>query len=291
MPRLISILASLLAILCVGAAQASAIAMPTFGQPWCKGTSVHNYRAPLEALPPVSHPPEQLPFGPRKLNLYSTSFSPVIVGEGGFGYGFFDETYRDRTLYLNWEVTVRVSRIDSRGEVVRTSRTRVVRLTDVSNPDEIDLWLKVPADPALYRYDLEFHDLQSGELLGGYSEYLRVVHRTFHARIAVDHKMFHPGQEAFARIENRGSEGVGFGVAYDVQRFEDGHWGRSLLGKPVWPAVEIFMGGGGSGFCMPYRIPFDAPPGRYRFAKALGSADGRHGGLRTAVFTVRRPRS
>jgi hypothetical protein len=291
MRRLSTVLVALLAILCARTIPASAIEMPTFGKSWCKGTSVHDYRGPLNALPPVQHPPEQLPFGPPKLNLYSTAFSPVIVGEGGFGYGFFDETYRDRTLHLNWELTARVSRISSRGETLRTVRSRTVRVTDTSNPDEIDLWLRVPADPALYRYDLEFHDLQSGELLGTYSEYLRVVRRTFHARIAVNHKAFHPGQDAFARIENRGSEWVEFGVSYDVQRFEGGHWGPSLLGERTWPAVAIVMSGGGSGFCMRYRIPPDAHPGRYRFTKGLGSLDRKQGGVRTAVFRVRPGRS
>jgi len=38
-------------------------------------------------------------------------------------------------------------------------------------------------------------------------------------------------------------------------------------------------------------IPPDAPPGRYRFTKGLGSLDRKQGGLRTAVFTVRPARS
>jgi hypothetical protein len=270
----------------VGAGSAAAIEMPTYGRAFCKGTTLHDYQQPLDALPAVDHPPEQLPFGPRNLNLYQSAWSRVIVGKGGFGYGFFDETYRERTLHLNWDVSARVSRIDSSGLPLATIAERTLRLGDVTEPDEIDHWLKVPAGPALYRYDLEFHDSRTGVALGTYSEYMRVVRRSFHAGIAVNRKSFRPGQDAFARVENRGSEAVEFGVAYEVQRFAAGHWGRDLLGNRGWPAVLIGMGGGFAASCMRYRIPRDAKPGRYRFVKSLGAADGKHGGTRTAVFRV-----
>jgi hypothetical protein len=281
-----SVLVLLFLCLVAGAAPARAIEMQTFGKAWCKGKLLHDYQRPLKELPPVQSPPEQLPFGPRNLNLYQTSFSRVIVGRGGFGYGFFDETYRDRTLRLNWEITARVSRVDSGGELLRTLRQRTVQVGETKKEDEIDLWLGVPPGPALYRYDLEFHDLESGALLSSYSEYLRVVRRTFHAGIAVNHKTFHPGQDAFARIENRGTEWVEFGVDYGVQRFEHGHWGPDLLTGQAWPLVAIDMSGGAAGWCSRYRIPPDAKPGRYRFFKGLGSADRKQGGVRTAVFRV-----
>lgn len=286
MRRSVPALVSLLLTLAAGAAPARAIEMPTFGKAWCKGTLLHDYQRPLKELPPVQSPPEQLPFGPRNLSLYQTSFSRVIVGRGGFGYGFFDETYRDRTLRLNWEITARVSRVDSNGKLGQTLHQRAVRVGETKQEDEIDLWLGVPPGPALYRYDLEFHDLESGALLGSYSEYMRVVRRTFHAGIAVNRKTFQPGQDAFARVENRGTEPVEFGVEYGVQRFEHGHWGRDLIAGRAWPLVGIGMFGGFAGWCSRYQIPPDAPPGRYRFVKGLGSADRKQGGVRAAVFRV-----
>jgi hypothetical protein len=288
MRRLSTLLVALLAIACACAVPVSAVEMPTFGKAWCKGSPVRDYRAPLDALPTVQHPPEQLPFGPRNLNLYARSFSPVIVGEGGFGYGFFDETYRNRTLRLNWEMTARISRVNNRGEVLRMVKKRTLRLEEVSHPDEIDLWLKVPAGPALYRYDLEFHDLQSGELLGSYSEYLRVVRRGFHARIAVNRRTFRPGQTAYARVENPGTEGVFFGVDYDVQRFESGRWVHDPAGPSGgWILIGLTMGGGGSGWCMQFHIPTLADAGWYRFIKDLAPASRfRHEHLYTAAFRV-----
>jgi hypothetical protein len=289
MRRRLPITLLLLSVACgLGAESAAAIEMPTYGRAFCKGTTLRDYQRPLDALPAVDHPPEQLPFGPRNLNLYQSAWSRVIVGKGGFGYGFFDETYRERTLHLNWDVSARVSRIDSSGLPLATIAERRIQLGDVTEPDEIDLWLKVPAGPALYRYDLEFRDSRTGAVLGAYSEYTRVVRRSFHAGIAVNRGSFRPGQDAFARIENRGTEAVEFGVAYEVRRFAAGHWGRNLLSNRAWPAVLIGMGGGGSGWCMRYRIPPDAEPGRYRFVKGLGAADGKHGGARTAVFRVLR---
>jgi len=289
MHRLSTLLVAFLAILFAHVVRASAIEMHAYGKSWCKGVSVHDYRAPLDALSPVQHPPEQLPFGPHKLNLYSTAFSPVIVGKGGFGYGFFDETYRHRTLHLNWEVSARLSRIDRRGEPVQVVRTRTLRLADISDPaEEIDLWLRVPAGPALYRYDLEFHDLQSGELLGSYSEYLRVVRRTFHARIAVNRPSFHPGQTAYARVENPGTEGIFFGLDYDVQRFNAGRWVHYPSGHSGgWLLIGLLMGSGESGWCMRFHVPATAEPGWYRFVKDLAPASRfRHERMYTATFRV-----
>jgi hypothetical protein len=287
MRRLTTVLVALLAILCARAVPASAIEMQTFGKPWCKGTPVHDYRAPLEALPPVRRPPEKLPFGPHKLNLYDFSF-PVIVGEGSVGFGFYDEAFPHRTLHLNWEITVRVSRVNSLGEVLRMVEERTLRLEEVSHPDEIDLRLRVPAGPALYRYDLEFDDLQSGELLGSYSEYLRVVRRTFHARIAANRPAFRPGQTAYARVENPGTEGIFFGLDYDVQRFGAGRWVHYPSGHSAGSLlIGLSMGGGGSGWCMRFRVPATAEPGWYRFIKDLAPASRfRHERMYTAAFRV-----
>jgi len=267
-------------------APAQAIEMATYGKRWCEGTLLHDYQRPLKELPPVQQPPEQLPFGPHNLNFYSTAISRVEVGRGGLGYSFFDETFRNRTLRLNWEITARISRIDRAGNLVRTLHQRTVQVGTTNEEDEIDLWLGTPAGPALYRYDIEFRDLESGALLGGYSEYLRVVRRTFHAGIFINRKTLHPGQSAFARVENRGTEWVDFGLDYAVQHFEHGHWGRDLMAGRAWPLIGISMVGGYAGWCSRYRIPADAPPGRYRFVKSLGSGDRKQGGIRTAVFRV-----
>lgn len=268
---------------------AQAVEMHTFGRSFCKGTPVHDYEAPLDRLPPVRRVrlDEDLPFGPRNLSIYQAAFSRVIVGKGGFGYRFFDETYGRRPeVRLDWSVKTAISRIDRNGSVLRQVTSEEQDFGLVSEIDEeLDFWLDVPAGPALYRYDIEFRDRDSRELLGSYSEYLRVVKPTFRADIAVDRRHVSPGQKVFARVENRGTSWIEFGLYYEVQRFEGGRWVEQDLGVGAWPLPSILMGSGQSGWCMRYRVPADASPGWYRFVKGLGFGSQR-GKLATAAFRV-----
>jgi hypothetical protein len=276
----------------VGTVPAQAVEMHTYGRPFCQGKKVRDYEAPLAHLPQVRHAPENedLPFGPRNMSIYQSALSRVIVGKGGFGYGFFDDTYGIREkVDLDWDVKTTLSRIDRRGQVLRqvdSEEQYFGVVTDIG--EEMRFWLDTPAGPALYRYDIEFRDHASGDLLGSYSEYLRVVKPTFHARIAVNRPLFHPGEQAFARIENRGTSWIEFGLPYAVERFEGGRWVDQPLGVGAWLMPAIFMAGGQTGWCMQYRVPADASPGLYRFVKGLtfwkrGERDGKRA---TAAFRV-----
>jgi hypothetical protein len=288
--RQLSSIALLLALaaLLASAAPARAVEMHTYGRQFCKGTKVRDYEAPLAQLPPARHAPEgeDLPFGPRNMSIYQSAFSRVIVGKGGFGYRFFDETYgiRER-VHLDWDVKTTLSRIDRRGDVLRQIDSEDKYLGMVEDISEMDFWLDTPPGPALYRYDIEFKDHSSGDLLDSYSEYLRVVKPSFHARIAVDRDRVRPGQRVFARVENPGSSWIQFGLMYEVQRLEGGRWVEQDLGVDGWLLPMILMGSGQSGWCMPYRVPPDASPARYRFVKGLGFA-GRKGKRAIAVFNV-----
>lgn len=272
----------------LGASPAAAIEMPTYGRAFCRGTTLHDYDGVLEHMPPVRHVPENedLPFGPRNMSIYQSAISHLIVGRGGFGYGFFDDTYgRRKQVRLDWDVMTRLWRIDRHGTPLQQVGGEEQHLGVVAEIDELSFWLDTPPGPSLYRYDIEFRDHGSGRLLGSYSEYLRVVVPTFHAGIAVNRRRFEAGQEAFARVENRGTSWLEFGLAYSVQRFEGGRWASQPLGSGVWPAIGLFMGGGSSGWCMRYRIPPDAAPGWYRFVKGLGFPG--HGGRQArAAFRV-----
>jgi len=290
--RRLSLILILTALASLGVAVATAVAveMHTYGRDFCKGQQVRDYEGPLDRLPAVRHvhSNEDLPFGPRNMSIYQSAFSPLIVGEGGFGYRFFDDTYGTRkAVHLDWDVTTTLSRIDRRGEVVRQIASEQQYFGVVTKIDEMTFWLDTPAGPrpALYRYDIEFDDHSSGEVLGRYSEYLRVVRPTFHARIAVDHDRVRPGERVFARIENRGTSGVSFGLEYEVQKLEGGRWTKQDLGVDGWLLPLIVMSGGGSGWCMPYDVPSDASPGHYRFVKHLGFGE-RHSKRATAAFTV-----
>lgn len=277
-----------LTALAIGAAPAQAVEMQSYGRTFCKGEGVRDYEAPLDQLPRVRHAPdnEDLPFGPRNMSIYQSAFSRVIVGEGGFGYRFFDETYGIREqVRLDWDVTTALSRIDRRGEVLRQAGGEDQHFGVVRDIGEMNFWLDAPRRLGLYRYDIEFRDHASGDLLGSYSEYLRVVKPTFHAGIAVDRDHVRPGQRVLARVENRGTSWINFGLEYEVQRLEGDRWVEQDLGVDGWRLPMILMQGGQSGWCMPYRVPADASPGQYRFVKGLGFA-GRGGKRATAAFRV-----
>jgi hypothetical protein len=289
-PHLISALA-LFVFLAVAATPALAVDMHTYGRAFCKGELVRDYEAPLDHLPSVRHvrSDEDLPFGPRNMSIYQSALSRVIVGEGGFGYRFFDDTYgRREEVHLDWDVTTTLSRIDRRGQVLRQIASEAQHFGVVTEIDEMDFWLDTPSGPrpALYRYDIEFADHSSGEVLGRYSEYLRVVRPSFHAGIAVDRNRVHPGERVFARVENRGTSWISFGLEYEVQKLEGGRWVEQDLGVDGWLLPLILMRGGGSGWCMPYKVPLDATPGRYRFVKSLGFSGRKVGKRATAPFTV-----
>lgn len=282
------VLLSLLA-LAAGAVPARAVEMHTYGQPFCKGVKVRDYEAPLGHLPPIRHAPENedLPFGPRNMSIYQSAYSRVIVGRGGFGYRFFDDTYGIRKqVNLDWDVKTTLSRIDSGGEVLRQIDGEEQYFGVVRDIGEMSFWLDTPPAPALYRYDIEFRNHASGALLGSYSEYLRVVKPTFHAGIAVNRDRVRPGQSVFARVENRGTSWINFGLEYEVQRQEGDGWVEQDLGVDGWLLPMILMPGGQSGWCMPYRVSADAAPGRYRFVKGLGFSGRRSGKRAIAVFTV-----
>ncbi|MEZ5077372.1 MAG: immunoglobulin-like domain-containing protein [Solirubrobacterales bacterium] len=244
----------------------------------------------LDRLPAVRHPPvdERLPFGPRNLSLYRAAWSRVAVGRGGFGYRFFDETFGVRKkVVLRWDVTTTLTRIDRRGRVVRIVDGEHQYLGVERDIGDRSFWLDAPRGPALYRYDIEFRDHRSGEVLGSYSEYFRVVRTKIRMRIATSHDTVRPGQTIFARVENPGTVWASFGVEYAVQRFEGGVWTHQPLGGGVWPAIGLYMSSGGSGWCMRYRVPAGAAPGSYRFVKQMEpQVRGAHDRRFTAGFRV-----
>ena len=249
---------------------------------------MHDYEAPLDRLPPVRRVPEHLPFGPPEMSLFRPPLGRVIVGEGSFGYGVSEEADSiRRQVRLDWDVRTTLSRIDRRGRVVRQVDAEDQHFGVVREVEDMSFWFNTPPGPALYRYDIEFRDHLSGALLGSYSEYLRVVKPTFHAGIAVNRRHARPGQKVFARVENRGTSWIEFGLYYEVQRFEGGRWVDQDLGDGVWALPLIYMRSGQSGWCMRYRVPTEASPGRYRFVKDLGFI-GRRGKRAVAAFRVGR---
>jgi hypothetical protein len=119
----------------------------------------------------------------------------------------------------------------------------------------------------------QFADLQSGYVVD----------------LAIERRTVSPGHFAYARLENRGEVGAGFGTPFWVQRFEHGDWHRAPRGPTgPWFMPLFFLGPGERGWCMRYRVAADAEPGRYRFVKRISRMDGTHDRAYTADFRVTR---
>ncbi len=101
------------------------------------------------------------------------------------------------------------------------------------------------------------------------------VRQGYHVRLAMRRPVVRPGGAAYARIENRGSVIVDFGVGYSVQRLDQGRW-RPAPGGPRGGEILIAfrLEGGKHGWCSRYRVPRNAEPGRYRFVKYMETMTG-----------------
>ena len=164
--------------------------------------------------------------GPRNLTLYATSFSPIIVGRGGYGYAFFDETTAPHPA-AELGRQIRLLAIGANGGVPRTVGSAEGFLGVVPDIAERSFRLDTPTRPALYyRFEIEFRDHASGAVLGAYSEYLRVVNPTFQ-RVSLSSAATSDRGRVPTRDREPGDRGISFGVSYEIQRFDGGHWTRA----------------------------------------------------------------
>jgi hypothetical protein len=91
-------------------------------------------------------------------------------------------------------------------------------------------------------------------------------------RLASSREVFHPGETAYAKVENLGKSAVSFGRPFRVERY-DGRWTRDPASPTgPWPSDRIVVRSGRAGGCMGFEIPGDFRAGRYRFGKFVGLA-------------------
>lgn len=243
---------------------------------YCSMPSVGGYEAPLRHLPPLYRPPidNPLPFGPQNSVLLQEGVSRtgrIVVGGGRFGYMLSDRP-RSRSQQLGWAVTASLFSLSERGHsrgLLKRVNTRF-RTTG----EEPNISLVLPAEAGFFRFDISFK--RRGKVLGTFSEYLRVLDPILEVRISTMRRAYRPGETLLARVENVGTESVGYGAGYSIERLTDVGWSRVGPSRTVWPRYATGLGAGEAGECMSYAIPNDLPIGRYRFSKAItsGSLDG-----------------
>jgi hypothetical protein len=257
---------------CLALCALAALAAGTFSagaakaDPFCESRTVRNYMKPLEAMPKLPAAPltDRLPFGPRNVFFSRIGQGPLVIGgdEIGFGLDYSEIATKPTGRRLAWIVTAKLSRaiagndweaIDSR------------QLRGLSFPSGHGLSFVVSGKPAIYRIEVVFRN-GSGEKLGRYGQYFRVLRSTLDAQLTLDKRAFYPGEIVAPWLDNYGTEPLFYGLAYSIESFNGSGWERaSIAPSGIVPLIGLWSGPGESASCWRFTVPADAPPGLYRF--------------------------
>jgi hypothetical protein len=238
----------------------------------CGRTSVvRDFLAPLSKMAPIRRLPAsgKLPFGPAGLKL--SAESQLIVGRGSVGFSFRDEAIEQRRR-LQWRVEASLFRVSRSGRIRSTVAEQTRRLKIVEGNDIKPFLFNVPGSPAFYRVDLSIRSLEDNHLLGTFSEYYRVMRPRSDLRVVVDEpSVVTRGQTVHARLVNLGTvplESPSYVFGFHVRRFDGSRWVFVAENPPRGPVpkrMQILPPGRENRGCLRYRVPDDAPAGRYRF--------------------------
>lgn len=231
--------------------------------PFCEGQTLHDYLAPLKRLPKLREAPARrhkvLHF--RGTEIFSAGPKLAISG-GRAGYDFTFEGHPE------WDVTVALARINSKGEVVERIAKRHHRLGETPLASA-DFGFGIPGRPALYRTTLVIRS-RSGRKLGEFGNYYRVIRPSVEARLVLTAPAYSPGSTLFARVENPGAAFALFGQEYAIEKQEGEGWVRApeSPGAFVMPLYGIAPGAT-SNHCTVFPIPTSMPLGRYRLSQEI----------------------
>jgi hypothetical protein len=237
-------------------------------QSFCKRNE-GKYVTAFKKMPPLHLLPAsgKLPFASK--SAYFSAFArPVVVGGGEIGYGFSPSDGKGMQG-AGWTLKVRVVSINGRGHVVR-SPPPIERLAQ-SDGDlgDLRLQLELSRQPALYKVELTFLN-RAGHRLGKYGEYVRVVKPTVAVSLGLSGAAFSPGETAYMRVENLGTETVRSGPEFVLERLVDGRWTIDPDSpKDIWrKSMQVLFAGEG-GRCQEFQIPVSQAAGQYRFSKVV----------------------
>jgi hypothetical protein len=248
-------------------------APPSFGaSASCGRTSVvRDFLAPLSKMAPIRRVPSsgKLPFGPAGLKL--SSGSQLVVGTGSAGFSFSDEAI-EQQRNLQWRVEASLFRVDRSGRIRSTVAMQTRRLGVVEGNGIKGFLFDIPGSPAFYRVDLSIRTLEGNRILGTFSEYVRVMRKRSNLRVVVDEPtVVARGQTAHARLINLGTvplESASYVFGFKIRRFDGSSWVFVAENPPRGPVpkrMQILPPGRENLGCLRYRVPDDAPAGKYRF--------------------------
>jgi hypothetical protein len=232
---------------------------------FCEPRIVRDYEAPLRALPPASPVPSSLPFAPP--GLQATPFRST--GQGLLYRGVrpsLNLWNEGAPIELSWIVKLLVSRPAADGSVGEVVSETTGWVGEVGRSNAL-VARKALAELGTYRVDTSFES-QSGEVLGSYFEYVRVVPLTRHVRLSLNRQVVSPGGSFKVRVENVGTGQVSFGLPYVLERRHEGRWLPAPQRRRFF-MPRIHLGAGIAGECEVVRVFAWADPGRYRIRKRV----------------------
>jgi hypothetical protein len=233
---------------------------------------IRDYLAHVKSAAPVHGPPESgvLPFAPRGISLQRLSHGPQ-VGRGLVGFAFRDEAI-NYPRRLNWIIKATLSKISANGNVLKvvSRKTERIGIRKVDYDTVTGQRFTVPGDPAYYRIDLNFADVQ-GRNLGNYSEYVRVMKAKFQVAMTLSDSKVMPGSLIQARIENRGTEPVLAELNVVIEQHNGTEW---IEIAPIYRNGKVVYGrayvwGGETGPCFTYKVPSDLSSGHFRVTEGI----------------------
>lgn len=166
---------------------------------------------------------------------------------------------------LNWTVRVLTSRVEAGSPAITPVAETTTSVGTVSSDSAASIVGGPLSERGSFRIDIAFSN-QKGEILGSYAEYVQAVPRTFRVRLGLSRQRVRPGGTVRARLENLGTELIGYGYPYSLQRYHDGRWVSIPQGPFLLPLFHAPPGTASR--CNAIRIPERAAAGLYRVGKS-----------------------
>ena len=246
---------------------------PPGTSPFCAGGTARSSSGPFKPIRrlPSPSPSGRIGFGPKSLVL--KPLPRLLTGAGSVGYTLSLRPSAP-VAHLEWDATTTLSRVDWRGRFAEKLKRDRRHISTVSRTRSASLRFRVKGRAAFYRVIVVFRD-DSGQRLGTYGFYFRVVPAGEDASLVLDGDSYRQGDTVVGRVDNPGSETVFYGTPFAIERPQSSGWvlaPESYRGPWTLPLLGTSPGKAGE-FCSRFRIPAEMAPGRYRMSKEVSVGD------------------